>query len=234
VTDRPLTAKDIMGRAATNAVHFDFQGGSMWSYGVEGIPRLSLDDVSNRKERTRERTWKVDGQPVTDLQAALDVINGVAKLEDVLKGKEPRFKGAHALSIRQPWVYAIFHLGKDIENRDWQDDNHNLEFRGRFLVHASTTKTKEERYAYDHLKMQGHELPPFDALERGGIVGAADLVDIVTDHPSRWALQGQRHLVLGNVKSCPLIPCPGRLGFFKPGAEVMAQLHANKPTETAA
>lgn len=24
-----------------------------------------------------------------------------------------------ALSIKQPWVYAIFRLGKDIENRDW-------------------------------------------------------------------------------------------------------------------
>lgn len=24
-----------------------------------------------------------------------------------------------ALSIRQPWAWAILHAGKDIENRDW-------------------------------------------------------------------------------------------------------------------
>ena len=27
-----------------------------------------------------------------------------------------------ALSIRQPWAWAILHAGKDIENRDWRTD----------------------------------------------------------------------------------------------------------------
>lgn len=26
-----------------------------------------------------------------------------------------------ALSVRQPWAWAIIHAGKDIENRSWQD-----------------------------------------------------------------------------------------------------------------
>jgi len=45
----------------------------------------------------------------------------------VLKGAPWR-----ALSIRQPWAYAILHLGKDIENRPWRTN-----FRGPLLIHAS-------------------------------------------------------------------------------------------------
>jgi len=37
-----------------------------------------------------------------------------------------------ALSIQQPWAWAIIHGGKDVENRTWP-----TKFRGRFLVHAS-------------------------------------------------------------------------------------------------
>lgn len=31
-----------------------------------------------------------------------------------------------ALSVRQPWAWAIIHAGKDIENRTWQAVNHGL------------------------------------------------------------------------------------------------------------
>jgi hypothetical protein len=37
-----------------------------------------------------------------------------------------------ALSIKQPWVHAILHEGKDIENRSWQRS-----FRGWLALHAS-------------------------------------------------------------------------------------------------
>ena len=36
-----------------------------------------------------------------------------------------------ALSIRQPWAWAILHAGKDIENRSWR-----TAFRGEVLIHA--------------------------------------------------------------------------------------------------
>jgi len=37
-----------------------------------------------------------------------------------------------ALSIRQPWAWAIIHAGKDVENRTWK-----TKMTGEFLVHAS-------------------------------------------------------------------------------------------------
>jgi hypothetical protein len=49
-----------------------------------------------------------------------------------------------ALSVRQPWAWAIIHAGKDIENRSWQAVNHGLRRRGRIAVHASKGLGKEE------------------------------------------------------------------------------------------
>jgi len=36
-----------------------------------------------------------------------------------------------ALSVRAPWWWAILHLGKDIENRDWSTN-----YRGKIYLHA--------------------------------------------------------------------------------------------------
>jgi len=38
-----------------------------------------------------------------------------------------------ALSIRQPWAFAIFRLGKDIENRTWATAH-----RGLLVIHAAS------------------------------------------------------------------------------------------------
>jgi len=38
-----------------------------------------------------------------------------------------------ALSIRQPWAWAILHAGKRVENRDWR----GCDYRGPVLLHAS-------------------------------------------------------------------------------------------------
>src|ERR1039458_10791672 len=112
-----------------------------------------------------------------------------------------------ALSIRQPWAWAILYAGKDIENRDWNDrypglaDAHRLvedemqEDGGSFLIHAGKGMTRDE---YDDcldtihaigLKNpfpEGLTLPVFSDLPRGGIVGQAQLYDVVTTHKSPW------------------------------------------------
>jgi hypothetical protein len=53
-----------------------------------------------------------------------------------------------ALSLRQPWWWGIRHLGKDVENRDWQPNNPSLHVARRlvdsgerFLFHTSRTMT---------------------------------------------------------------------------------------------
>ncbi len=47
-----------------------------------------------------------------------------------------------ALSLRQPWAWAILHAGKRIENRDW-----GTAYRGPLLLHAS--KSVGSRMAFD-------------------------------------------------------------------------------------
>ena len=76
-----------------------------------------------------------------------------------------------ALSIRSPWAWLIVHGRKNIENRSW-----NTGYRGRFLVHATGTKLKEEYESA--LRMTDFfevELPPIDELPVGQIIGSVSL-----------------------------------------------------------
>jgi len=43
-----------------------------------------------------------------------------------------------ALSVRQPWAWAIIYALKDIENRGWP-----INYRGDILIHAAKTCTKK-------------------------------------------------------------------------------------------
>ncbi|RCJ19276.1 hypothetical protein A6770_31970 [Nostoc minutum NIES-26] len=44
-----------------------------------------------------------------------------------------------ALSVRQPWAWAIIYASKDIENRGWP-----IYYRGDILIHAAKGCTKKE------------------------------------------------------------------------------------------
>lgn len=114
-----------------------------------------------------------------------------------------------ALSIRQPWAWLILHGHKDIENRKWK-----THFRGKIYVHASKGMTRDE-YAIAHVlaEEQGVELPPFDQLERGGIVGTVEIVDCVDKDPSPWFF-GEFGFLLKNPAPLPFRPLSGKLGFF--------------------
>lgn len=123
----------------------------------------------------------------------------------------PRF----ALSVRQPWAWAIIHGGKDIENRDWRRPNPGLSFRGRVCIHASKGMTKAEfEDAAAFMVDLGVRCPLPAVLERGGIMGTAEIVDIVRDSYSPWFM-GRIGLVLANPQPVPFIPVDGQLGFFE-------------------
>lgn len=115
------------------------------------------------------------------------------------------------LSIRQPWAWLILNAGKDIENRDWRTDR-----RGRFLIHAGKGMTRDEYESGESMLWldPGVQLPPFEALERGGIVGSVELVDCVTDSESEWFF-GKYGFVLREPKILPFMPYRGQLGFFE-------------------
>lgn len=118
-----------------------------------------------------------------------------------------------ALSIRQPWAWLIVNAGpcgKDIENRTW-----HTKFRGRFLVHAAQGMTRKEyEFARDFaLEADATLLPPFEDLQRGGIIGSVELVDSVDHSDSPWYM-GEKGFVLQDPKPLPFMPLKGRLGFF--------------------
>jgi len=119
-----------------------------------------------------------------------------------------------ALSVRQPWAWAIIFAGKDIENRSWQAVNHGLTVRGRIAIHAAKGMTKGEYESAEFFMSKiGVECPDAIDLWRGAIIGTVDVVDVVRDHPSPWFF-GPRGLVLQNPKSFTPAPVSGALGYF--------------------
>lgn len=130
-----------------------------------------------------------------------------------------------ALSVRQPWAHAIVHLGKDVENR-----SRSFGRRGLVLVHASKGMTQDE-FAEAAAFIEhgpGHTLPPADQLQRGGIVGAVEIIDSVAESDSPWWM-GPRALVLANARPLPFIPCSGTVApiFWRPPADVLDQVRAH-------
>lgn len=131
-----------------------------------------------------------------------------------------------ALSIRQPWAWAILHAGKDVENRDWP-----TKLRGRIAIHASATLRRAEYL--DFLEYYGAlvgagvpdvTVPAHESLPLGAIVGTVEIVDCVTRSDSPWFM-GDYGFVLRNPIALPEpIPCRGALGFWDVPDEVKVQI----------
>ncbi|WYK05502.1 ASCH domain-containing protein [Cereibacter sphaeroides f. sp. denitrificans] len=117
-----------------------------------------------------------------------------------------------ALSIRQPWAWAIVNAGKDIENRSWATS-----FRGRVCIHASKgIGSLHDFYtARNFITDELLRRPPPEPkeIERGGIIGVAEIVACVGTHQSPWFF-GPYGFVLRNARSVSFIPVKGALGFF--------------------
>lgn len=122
-----------------------------------------------------------------------------------------------AISIQQPWARLIVNGVKDVENRTWRHKH-----RGPVLIHASR-KTDERaamaiRTGFHPVtleRLDGAARLGFDLdLEAGGIVGVADLVDMVENHASPWFV-GPIGFVLQNARPLPFMPMNGALGIFK-------------------
>lgn len=116
-----------------------------------------------------------------------------------------------ALSIRQPWAWAILNAGKDIENRP-----RRYHYRGSICIHASLFNDDGGYTIAKHeiFKASGLDSPQRDKLQRGGIIGTAEIVDCIEQSGSPW-FSGPYGLVLKNVKPVPFIPVKGALGLFR-------------------
>lgn len=112
-----------------------------------------------------------------------------------------------ALSVRQPWAWLIVHGHKPVENRTWPTSH-----RGDTLIHAGLEFDAEGLQSVLHAFPELQPLLP-DQYELGGIVGRAQLIACVTQHPARW-FTGPYGFVMHDPKPMPLVKLRGQLGFF--------------------
>jgi hypothetical protein len=127
-----------------------------------------------------------------------------------------------ALSVRQPWAWAILHAGKEIENRSWGAIRSGGMAPGRICLHAATGMTARE-YDWGAWRLQGHGVraPRPDELVRGAIIGTVEVTAIVDRSDSPW-FGGPAGLVLARPQPIAPIPARGALGYFRwqPGGSV--------------
>jgi len=138
------------------------------------------------------------------------------------------------LTVRQPWAWAIIHGGKGIENRS---RNIAGSYRGPVAIHAAS----REASPYNDVAAEVYRLTGQWVLtsDLAAIIGVVDLVDVhVSDtHAERWnvelerneqcsawAMPNHHHLVLANPRAIEPIPAKGKLGLWKPDAELLAQI----------
>lgn len=114
-----------------------------------------------------------------------------------------------ALSIKQPWAWAILRKGKDVENRKWK-----TKFRGNFLIHsAKTVALNAPRELYDEW-LYAYEMGD-NAAKLGGIVGVVELTDCQENYPSKWSINGLYHFILKDPVLLPFRELKGKLNFFE-------------------
>lgn len=102
----------------------------------------------------------------------------------------------NAISLRQPWAWAICHAGKRVENRDWCPAPHTI--RRPLAIHTSKTLDEEAGLL---LGNRGLPVPAPGDLVRGAVVAVCMLSAVVQTAPPGqeewWA--GPYGLVLSTV-----------------------------------
>ena len=128
-----------------------------------------------------------------------------------------------ALSIRQPWAWAIAAGLKRVENRSWR-----VSYRGPLAIHAARVV---ETKAYARCaQLAGRPVPPH--LATGAVIAVAQLADIVTARELRgdpWAEGVWWCWVLDDVVPICPVQCPGhQLLFTLPDDVEQAVLHSTR------
>ena len=119
-----------------------------------------------------------------------------------------------AISIKQPWAWAIIHADKDVENRK-RPSRFQAAVGRRIYVHASKGMTRAEYAdAAEFMASIGVRCPAPANLEFGGIIGSVLVTSIVTQHRSKW-FGGPAALALADPRPEPFVPMRGRLGLWR-------------------
>lgn len=147
----------------------------------------------------------------------------------------------YALTLWPEWLPCFTCMGKDVENRTWRPPDRLI--GQRFALHAGKnvgggSVARNMYWLADAALTAGWtvEYRPGDPpalwyrptvitganqagrttpIVTGAIVATAVLADAVQDHPSIWAMDGQWHWVLEDVRLLPTpIPAKGRQGLW--------------------
>lgn len=121
----------------------------------------------------------------------------------------------YAISVRQPWAWAIIHGGKDVENRTKAPEGTSDLIGRRICIHAAKGMTQYEyESAAEFMATLGVECPCPDRLYRGGVIGSVRIDHVASEYPSRWFF-GPRGIVVREPQSCDPVAASGQLGWFK-------------------
>jgi hypothetical protein len=142
-----------------------------------------------------------------------------------------------ALTIRQPWAWAIAYGGKNVENRSWRAPH----WCKSIAIHAGARSgwdtdgetspliRREWDAATGHIVLDRKtEFMPFSAIIAvARITGCHPDIQCASrpNGPfcSPWARPDQWHWTLANVQPLPdPVPCTGRLNLWRLPAEVEA------------
>lgn len=119
-----------------------------------------------------------------------------------------------ALTVRQPWAWAILHAGKRIENR-----TRRTNYRGRFYIHAGLAWPNFQMLLDCESRLGDTQgCPDATDFTYGALIATAELVGCVWSDTivTPWGESQAWHWMLDNVK--PLrkpIPARGQLGLWE-------------------
>lgn len=126
-----------------------------------------------------------------------------------------------ALTLKQPWAWAVIQGYKDVENRSWSTSH-----RGLLLIHAGK---QLDAAGFEFIwKLGLHRALPMD-LPLGRLVGSVQLQDVVGGYASKWASRGSWHWVLTRPREfrTPVV-CRGGQGLFYPAVSARALSQARR------
>ena len=129
-----------------------------------------------------------------------------------------------SLTIKQPWVHAILHEGKDVENRSWKRN-----FRGWLAIHAAATPNRHAVFP------RGARMPDLAELDYAAIVAVARVADIRVSSRSKWFNKPARGeinyaWILEDVRKLKKpIPCKGNLNLWEVPRSIVARIRRQMP-----
>lgn len=156
-----------------------------------------------------------------------------------------------AISLKQPWAWAVFNAGKNIENRTWW-----TEYRGPIWIASSAQVTRTDYQVASHIieRISGVRPPDSRDVVYGAILGRATVSDCILPgghvatsrpaknwpagtakppesggphplQPAKWHFPEQFGYVLDDLHALATpVPCKGLQRFWRVPADVLEQL----------